>query len=277
MNTVPRLLATTSICMTILLAAGCASIVKKPQVNEVKKAAIISLYANEKVPNADGLGVVRDWDNSVRLEVADNALLTFANELQATGWQLVKPDSVIQSDEYQKAFAVSDKVADNSSLGKLASLMQNAYRRQFFTPAGMWPIQLDDKTANTHYFGDAAKTNPKQRLAAMAKKLGVDAVIIVQLDYCYDGGTFSLLGTGQAVMTAASSVKAVDRNGDVIINMPAPKMCDGKRGKSDTSAVMIKGNLEFTHLAKDRFEKMFNEATRESAKLTVAEIQKAMN
>ena len=271
-----RILSTIFIAITILVVTGCSSIVQKPQVNAVHKAAIISLYANEKVPNADGLGVVNDWDDHVRMEVAEDALVTFANELQVTGWQLVKPDSVIHSKEYQDTFAVSDKVAD-TKMGKFASLMQNVYRRQFFTPAGMWPIQLDDKEANTHYFGDAAKSNPKQRLADMAKKLGVDAVIIVELDYCYDGGMLSMLGTGEAVMTAASSVKAIDRNGDVIINMPSPSMCDGDRGKSDTSAVMIKGNLEFTHLAKNRFKKMFIEATRASAKMTVAEIQKAMN
>jgi uncharacterized protein YbjQ (UPF0145 family) len=241
----------------------------------VHKAAIISLYANEKVPNAKGFGVVSDWDDHVRMEVAEDDLLTFANELQGTGWQLVAPDSVIKSKEYQDAFAISDEVAD-SKLGKIATFMQHNYRRQFFTPAGMWPIQLGDKEANTHYFGDAAKSNPKQRLAEMAKQLGVDAVIIVQLDYCYGGGTFSLLGTGEAVMTAASAVKAVDRNGDVIINMPSPPMCDGDRGQSDTSAVMIKGNLQFTHLAKDRFKKMFIEATRASAKIIVAEIEKAM-
>ncbi|MEJ2554477.1 MAG: hypothetical protein P8079_10965 [Gammaproteobacteria bacterium] len=276
MNKSSRILSTSCITIAIVLVTGCSSIVQKPQVNAVHKAAIVSLYANEKVPNADGLGVVNDWDDHVRMEVAEDALVTFANELQVTGWKLVNPDSVIQSKEYQDAFAVSDKVAD-SKMGKFVSLMQNVYRRQFFTPAGMWPIQLDDKEANTRYFGDAAKSNPKQRLADMAKKLGVDAVIIVQLDYCYDGGMLSMLGTGQAVMTAASSIKAVDRNGDVVINMPNPTMCGGDRGKSDTSAVMVKGNLEFTHVAKDRFKKMFIEATRASARVTVAEIQKAMN
>jgi hypothetical protein len=188
----------------------------------------------------------------------------------------VAPDSVIQSKEYQDTFAVPEQAAD-SKMGKFAGMMQQVYRQQFFSPAGMWPIQLDDKELNTHYYGDAARSDPKQRMAAMAKQLGVDAVIVVQLDYCYDGGTFSLLGTGEAVMTAASSVKAINRNGDVVINMPSPATCDGKRGRSDTSAVMINGNLQFTHSAKDHFKKMFIEATRASAKVTVAELQKAMN
>jgi len=262
--------------LTLALAAGCAGIVKKPEVNAVHKAAIISLYANQKVPNADGRGVVRSWDRAMRTEVAEDALLAFANELQGTGWQLVSPNNVVQSKEYQNTFAVPEEAA-NTKVGKLAGLMQHVYRQQFFTPAGMWPIQLDDKELNTHYYGDAAKSDPKQQMAAMAKRLGVDAVITVQLDYCYDGGTFSLLGTGEAVMTAAASVKAINQNGDVIVNMPNPQMCDGKRGRSDTSALMVGGNLEFTHSAKDRFKKMFIEATRASAKITVGEIRKAMN
>lgn len=161
-------------------------------------------------------------------------------------------------------------------LQKLGSLFKNVYRRQFFTPAGMLPVPLDDKTVNTRYYGDAAQDNPKARLGRMAGKLGVDAVVLVEMDYCYGGGTFSLLGSGQAVMTAGSSVKAVDRNGEVVVNMPAVARCDGKRGKSETSAVMVNGNLQFTHSARDRFRKMFTEATRESAAMTVAEIRRAM-
>jgi hypothetical protein len=275
MNRISRILSTTYIAAMILLATGCSGIVKKPQVNNVKTAAIVSLYANEKVPNADGLGVVSKWDRHVRTEVAEDALLTFANELQVTGWRLVSPNAVVQSKEYQDTFAVPDEAAD-SAVGKLASLMTHAYRQRFFTPAGMWPIQLDDREANTRHFGDAAQDNPKQRLADMAKKLNVDAVIIVQLDYCYGGGFFSLLGTGEAVMSAASSVKAVDRNGEVVINMPGLQSCEGDRGESDTSAAMINGNLVLTHLGKKRFKKMFKEATRASAEITVEKIQKAM-
>ena len=110
----------------------------------------------------------------------------------------------------------------------------------------------------------------------MAKKLGVDAVVLIQLDYCYGGGTFSLLGTGQAVMSAASSIKAVNQKGDMVVNMPAIPRCDGKRGESETSAVMINGNLQFTTSAKDKFRKMFIEATRASAAMTVEEIRKAI-
>jgi hypothetical protein len=258
----------------MLALSGCfMSIVKKPDIDQVKKVAILSLYADQKVPHEKGMGVVTQWDGKVRLQVAEDALNSFQKELGKLGWQVVSPQQVLDSQEYQKAFAVAKP---DSSAGKFANLLKNVYQQQFFTPAGMLPIPLDDSTANTQYYGDAAKDNPRAKLGAMARKLGVDAVVLIQVDYCYGGGTFSLLGTGEAVMSAGSSIKAVNQQGNMVVNMPAVALCDGTRGESETSAVMVNGNLAFTSSAKDRFRKMFIEATRASAAMTVAEIQKAI-
>lgn len=263
-----------SLCTLIL--PGCfMSIVKKPEIDQVKKVAILSLYADQKVPHEKGMGVVTHWDNKVRLQVAEDALTTYQKELARLGWQVISPQKVLESKEYQQAFAVPESKADTGG-GKFMNLMKNVYQQQFFTPAGMLPIPLDDSDANTRYYGDAAKDNPRVRLGGMAKKLGVDAVVLIQLDYCYGGGTFSLLGTGEAVMSAGSSIKAVNRNGDMVVNMPMVARCDGKRGESETSALMVNGNLQFTGSAKDRFRKMFIEATRASAGMTVGQVQKAM-
>lgn len=268
-NAVSLLLLTFSI-------AGCfPSIVKKPDIDQVKKVAILSLYADEKVPNDKGMGVVTHWDNKVRLQVAEDALKTYQTELARLGWRVVSPMKVLESREYQQAFAVPEKQA-GSGMGKLGQLLKNVYQQQFFTPAGMLPIPLDDSAANTRYYGDAAQNNPRARLGEMARKLGVDAVALIQLDYCYGGGTFSLLGNGQAVISAGSSIKAVNQRGDMVVNMPAVARCDGKRGESKTSAIMVNGNLQFTRSARDRFRKMFIEATRASAAITVEEVRKAM-
>ncbi len=260
----------------VFTLSGCfMSIVKKPEIDQVRKVAILSLFADQKVPHEKGMGVVTQWDNKVRLQVAEDALSTFQKELGKLGWQVISPQEVLDSQEYQKAFAVPE-IKPDSGAGKLMNLMKNVYQQQFFTPAGMLPIPLDDSTANTQYYGDAAKDNPRVRLGGMARKLGVDAVVLIQLDYCYGGGTFSLLGTGEAVMSAGSSIKAVNQQGDMVVNMPMVQRCDGTRGESKTSAVMVNGNLAFTNSAKDRFRKMFIEASRASAALTVAEVQKAM-
>lgn len=259
----------------ILALSGCTSIVKKPDIDQVKKVAILSLYADQKVPHEKGMGIVTHWDGKVRLQVAEDALMTYQKELGKLGWRVMSPEKVLESQEYQKAFAVPE-VKPDSGAGKFASLMKNVYQQQFFTPAGMLPIRFDDSSANTKYYGDLAKDNPRLRLGEMAKKLGVDAVVLIELDYCYGGGTFSLLGTGQAVMSAGSSIKAVNQKGDMVVNMPGIARCDGKRGESETSAVMVNGNLQFTTSAKDRFRKMFIEATRASAAMTVEEIRKAI-
>lgn len=263
------------VSLLMFALSGCTSIVMKPDIDRVKKVAILSLYADQKVPNEKGMGIVTHWDGKVRLQVAEDALATYQKELSKLGWQVMSPEKVLESKEYQQAFAIPEVKAD-SGVGKFASLMKNVYQQQFFTPAGMLPIPLDDSAANTKYYGDLAKDNPRLRLGGMAKKLGVDAVVLIQMDYCYGGGTFSLLGTGQAVMTAGSSIKAVNQKGDMVVNMPAVPLCDGKRGESETSAVMVNGNLQFTSSAKDRFRKMFIEATRASAATTVEEVRKAM-
>lgn len=259
----------------MLVLSGCTSIVKKPDIDQVKKVAILSLYADQKVPHEKGMGVVTHWDNKVRLQVAEDALTTYQKELGKLGWQVVSPQKVLESREYQQAFAVPE-VKPDSGAGKFAGLLKNVYQQQFFTPAGMLPVPLDDSSANTQYYGDLARDNPRTRLGGMAKKLGVDAVVLIQLDYCYGGGTFSLLGTGEAVMSAGSSIKAVNQAGTMVVNMPAIARCDGTRGESKTSALMVNGNLQFTSSARDRFRKMFIEATRASAAMTVEDIRKAM-
>jgi hypothetical protein len=255
--------------------SGCTSIVMKPDIDQVKKVAILSLYADQKVPHEGGMGVVTHWDGKVRLQVAEDALLTYQKEFSKLGWQVMSPQKVLESKEYQQAFAVPE-IDPNSSVGKFANLLKNVYQQQFFTPAGMLPVRFDDSSANTKYYGDLAKDNPRTRLGGMAKKLGVDAVVLIQLDYCYGSGSFALLGNGEAAMTAGSSIKAINQQGNMVVNMPTVPMCGGKRAKSQTGAVMINGNLQFTTSAKDRFRKMFVEATRASAAMTVAEIQKAI-
>jgi hypothetical protein len=67
-----------------------------------------------------------------------------------------------------------------------------------------------------------------------------------------------------------------NKNHVLVVNMPAVARCDGKRGASETSALMVNGNLQFTASARDRFRKMFIEATRASAALAVEDIRKAM-
>ena len=264
--------------LIVSLLSSCAtSIVKKPEVYKVKKVAILSLYADQKVPEAKGRGIVMDWDDKVRMQVAEDALTTFQQEFNRLGWEVVSPTTVIESKVYQETFSIPDSMA-NTKLGMVGNFLKNNYQQRFFTPAGMLPIPIDDKTTNQQLFSNSSdKAKQKAKLGQMAKELGVDAVVLTQLDYCYQGGAFSMLGTGEAVMTAGSSIKAINQEGEFVVNMPNVERCDGDRGKSNASAFMMKGNLYFTRIDKNKFRKMFKQATRESASITIAEVDKAMS
>ncbi|HYX35121.1 MAG TPA: hypothetical protein VE954_18650 [Oligoflexus sp.] len=257
---------------------GCQTIVQKPEVNEVKRVAIVSLYANDKVARADGRGLVKDWPNDMKIQIADEALRIFSREFQSIGWEVVNPDAVIQSEAYQSAFKV-EGVKPDSTLGMLANMAQDAYARSFFTPAGMLPIVLNDKEVRTTHMGNvASERDVKAKLANMAKTLKVDAVALVQLDYCYKGGTWSLGGTGAAVMTAKSSIKAVNQKGDVVVKMQDLRECDEEdRSVSTSTTGMIEGNLIFPKsFTKGGLRDMFIEATGASAKVSMENLQKAL-
>lgn len=281
MKTFERVAACAGLAV-LALGTGCASIVKKPEVGQVKRAAIISLYANQKVPKSGGRGAVTGWDEKFKHQVAGEAIHIAAAEFGKIGWAVINPDKVVQSEEYQAAFRPKPVpgVSPKSTVGRALSFVQTAaqdlHARAFFTPAGMQPVQIDDKSANTTYLGNNSR-DPKQILAKFARQLNVDAVIVVQLDYCYQGGTYSMLGNGEAVVTAASSVKAINQNGELVINMPSIQECGGDRMESKGTATMIGGDLVFAKMAPEGFRKMFAEATALSVAATMQKIQEAMH
>ena len=69
-------------------------------------------------------------------------------------------------------------------------------------------------------------------MADLAKELGVDAVVLIGMDYCYTGAT-AVLGNGTAKMTAGSWVKAVNPDRQIVVDMPMlEKRCDGIEGRA---------------------------------------------
>src|SRR5262245_43189081 len=106
--------------LILVSIVGCASVVKKPEVNQVQKAAIISLYANPTVPRCEGNGSVKEWNEKVRGTLADSALRIFTAEMARTGWRMTDGERIVKSSEYQEAFKNGGA----------------------FAPAGMAPIDL---------------------------------------------------------------------------------------------------------------------------------------
>jgi hypothetical protein len=259
--------------------AGCASIVKKPDIDKVAKVAVLSVYANETVPESSGRGVVTGWDNSFRMEVAENALAISETYVGKLGWHVVPANTIVSSRDYQDAFTVKAN-SGNEKLDAAASAVGNFMMRQrmtnFFTPPGMHPIVLKAENTNSKCYGNNCPEDPREKLAAIANKMGVDAVVIVGIDYCYGGGTWSLAGTGEAKMTAASWIRAVSKEGQTIIDMHDQERCKGDtRAESENSMFMHQGNLVFLSASKDKMKAMFAQATEGSIKKSIDTIQKA--
>ena len=266
----------------LLALNGCASIVKKPEINTVTKVAVLSLYANQTVPEEKGRGVVTQWDNAFRMEVAENALHAVEQELaNKMNWEVVPGQTVIQSPAYQEAFAPKANTSSeglNKAMGMFAKVVQQGHDARFFTPPGMHPILLHgEKGQSSSCWGNNCPPDPKTRLAELAKQLGVDAVVVVQLDYCYGGGTWSLGGTGEAKMTAGTAIRAVSKDGQMIVDMnDVPKCAGDNRAQSENSMFMNGGDLVFITAGREKMRNMFVQATQSSMGRAVAQVQAAM-
>ena len=220
MNQLNRHKPTWLIAAVALLLGGCAtkSIVQKPEIDEVKSIAILSLYADERVPEYKGRGVVKNWSRTFQLQVAEDALSTFQREFSRLGWKVYSANNFMQTASYQNVFGIPEipEQETNSTANSVASFFVEQYRTRYFTPANMWPINLEDTAETGIRIGNSPQKPQVAALADIAKRLGIDAVAVVVIDYCYEGGTFSMIGTGEAIMTAGSAIKVVNQAGDLV-------------------------------------------------------------
>lgn len=284
MNTFIRTIPFSSL-ISILIFTGCSSIVKKPEVNQVKKIAILSVYANDKVVEAKGRGLVQNWDQTFKMQVAEDFLVIYKNSFKKIGWTVVEPTEVLASPEYKAMFEVKKAETGNETVNKVtnflggigAGLIESSNKRNFFSPAGMYAIPFPAKEGNC--YGDDCPPPPQKKLADLAAKLNVDAIAVVQIDYCYEGGGWtSFGGLGEAFMTAATSIKVVNKKSITVVDMPALQMCDksDNRGNSTNSMMMNGGNLVFLTASKEKLRAMFKQATVSSALLTIKQIRDEM-
>lgn len=263
---------------------GCSSIVKKPEINGVKKVAIVSLYADEMIPWTGGSGRVNNFDQQTKHRVALQAYKSFTHEFKRLGWEPIPMDKVTSSGSYKKEFGPQQADKDSNILAKAGNVLGNMKLQRYFTAPGLFPIEWPKK--DEHKSGmsfDLAnfKLEGKKdffgQLADQAKELNVDMVVLIYMDYCYTGAT-AVLGNGTAKMTAGSWVRAINPDKLTIVNMPdIEKRCSGDRGESDKTVAMVGGSIALGQaFASDAIVTALTEATQRSAKISVDKIEKAM-
>ena len=262
-----------------LLLVGCASMVDRSEYTQVKTIAVVSLYADEFVPDSQGRGHIVDWGPAFRASVAEDALNAFNREFFRLGWDVVSSDPVLASPTYQKAFGRQKMIEEelSSSKNETENVVITRPESAYFSPGNMLPITLED--VNIGAEGESVTLSKRQQLdmlGQMARDLKVDAVALVYVDYCYQDQEYSSVGTGLAVMTASSTIRVVNQAGDLVIDMPMEERCAGDRGESRSTATMYDGNLEFEKVDRSGVKRMFSEATRHSALISVTKVREAV-
>ena len=266
--------------LVIIGLASCTSIVKKPDINNVKKVALVSVYGNQNIRELNSKTdwarkpeVVTGFNDQQKQKVAELALNYYEAKLKEMGpWKVTPVHKMLTSAKFSAAMkelrsvkdASGKKIDETSLSGKLGSFLTNVAEMGYLTPAGMHPLPISDENRN-------ASQGVINSLVKLAKDLDVDAVAVVQVDLAYTGGAFSLGGTGTAVASVASSIKLVDKNGVVVIDYPNVSE-KTKRFESETSSGMLQGKLIFNA----KLETMLKEAIIASADNLVTEIKKEM-
>lgn len=260
-----------------LLLSSCASIVRHPEVDPVKKIAIVSLYSNQTILKVGGGGSVGggadflkkaigtkdedNSDNSNRVRLAKYALDKYREVLnKVPGWEVIPNETVVALAEYQKLGEVPEAGAKLSKAIDFAVRLQQA---KYNTPPKMWAIQLSEKDRNSAQV---------EKLAKLCAKLGVDAVAVVDLDLAYEAGFFSIGGNGAAKASVASSVKVLNRDGKFAVVFPDIAPAAGTRFTSERPVTMIGGKL----LMMGEVEKAFHEAIDKAALNTIEVIKEGL-
>ncbi|MDX1811384.1 MAG: hypothetical protein R3240_05520 [Gammaproteobacteria bacterium] len=268
--------------ISVLLSSACSSIVKKPEIEQVKTAAIVSIFANSRIPEAQGSEILQGWSSELKQEVANNFLneyeTGFTNKL---GWKMLPVSSLLTSKEYKDLFRPETK-SKNESFKKLGSLINKmsdmSDSANYFAPADMYPLDISHGRLKIRSGLVSKQQKIGPLLSNMAKTLSADAVIVVHIDFCYEPTTLSIQGLKKSRISAASSIHAVDKHGNTIINMGELKSCGKQKNRaaSNTSLGLSSGILAGALQDQSELLKAFTEALKENTSLTMQQVKSAM-
>jgi hypothetical protein len=256
-----------AVASTAFCLFGCATIeVKKPEINAVKKIAIVSVTSNFHIHDvADKQQAQSDSDlatlgmslvdalkkdangGTVRaqVEIVTHGAADLSSMLsQLQGWSLVPIGDVIVNPAYVAFFGTKPEGS------KVANAIENALNAaatsDWVVPQGMAPIAYESVVPDNNgsvtihvVNGKNVGSDADQTRAALGKlcaALGVDAVVVAQVKLSYKK-TFlssltgsSLFGVvrGIAKPVVETDIAAVDANGKLIMkSRPAWKVFEG--------------------------------------------------
>lgn len=223
-----------ALCSLAFLLCSCAGVhVQKPEVDDVKKIAILSVSASEdikKLEDEEESGSLKDAlvgvatsaarDNVPQLAKGRERLITHgADALAETlgsikGWAVISRDEVTGNADVQKFF---DPTGAEGVINKLSRLVPvNGWR--YMAPTGMHVLPYEAVVSNeTALFG--AKTDDqevRESVGKLCEALNVDAIAVAEYYFFYEEG--GLLPTARATPVAMVDVVLIDKKGNKLLH-----------------------------------------------------------
>lgn len=208
---------------------SCAGVnVKKPDIDNVKKVAVVGVTTNEEYKNIedvqkkkkdnllltvasnlikDNVEMLTDGQVAVATHGAYEIINTF-NDLE--GWSAISLDEVINNEQYKALFAKSDNLFE--AFGNLLR------KERYVTPAGMSPILYGTihPQENRWVNGERAEAPILRSIGSLCDALGVDAVAVAEFTLLYKTGFASNL-THSATPVVYMNIALIDRNGNKVL------------------------------------------------------------
>lgn len=228
-------------CCFAFLLCSCASInVKKPDIGNVKKIAILSVTGNEEFIDIEEVKEKKETlmsfigdvikDNVEYFTEEQVTIVTHgANELHKAlssidGWAVVPFEETLNSEDV-KAFFASGAIqktaeaiehAENSL--HMGSKIHNAKKPRYVTPAGMEPIPYNYIVPSGHYYVNDTKVEDfiLKPVGELCEKLNVDAIAIADFQFAYEKGMMTTL-MNRVTPIVRVDVALVDKSGNKIL------------------------------------------------------------
>lgn len=212
-----------------LFLCSCAGVhVKKPEINDVKKVAIIGVTSNEEYQEDKSNDnkssdkkkskkkKVKDFlknvagniiaDNLKFLTEAQLEIITYGSDELANainglnGWSVEPFENVVNNEAYKNAFKEGNNIAN-----KIQKLTR---KKRYTTPKKMYPIHFEA----AHSKKENEEAELQGLLSDLCEPLGVDAVAVAEYTFMYRKASSS-----SATPIVLLNVAFIDKNGNEVL------------------------------------------------------------
>ncbi len=297
----PRLVGSFIVLLALTLP-GCASIVMRPAVDDVRTVALVSVYMNREFYNTrsplsgEGQAAVAslveaasraafeklldreaesdaiDVYDPERTRIVSFAVQRYRDQLDALrGWRVLPAERVVRTGYYRRL--VRPEAGTGMAARLVSAYLNHRDSIEWVTPPGYHRIPIESVIDGDRVIEEGARA-----MSELARELEVDAVAILELDMAYRFNRFAKItffGTTLAVPTVSHSLVVVNRRGQVAVNTGPVVRGGGERYEGDTVGMVKHEDLVLKH-KNDKAVHSYNLAISDAAEALREQLEGAL-